>query len=292
MNILKKIRNGITYFDGGAGTLLQSWGLEAGEYPESWNISKPEKIIEMHRLYLEAGADIITSCTFGANRFKFENLDFVELNACDGGCVGGVSTLENPYIARTKLRKLRKYMPVSRNRLEKSIPTNMLWDKHLEYVPVFEMEGTRMEKRVKPKNYQDKEYFRQVRDSAIAICTYLCIQYNLKANSITTHCEGYQRYGSKYASNHSDIHHWWKMYQNYTISDFRNDVAKNIELRKKGMEFKSGKEALDFLVSKGRVNNKDYWEKVLVTTRNIEFLLIKWAEDYSKSLALYPENLE
>lgn len=143
-----------------------------------------------------------------------------------------------------------------------------------------------------PKNYQDKEYFRQVRDSAIAICTYLCIQYNLKADSITTHCEGYQRYGSKYASNHSDIHHWWKMYQNYTISDFREDVAKNIELRKKGMEFKSGKEALDFLASKGRVNDKDYWEKVLATTRNIEFLLIKWAEDYSKSLALYPENLE
>lgn len=75
MNILEKIRNGITYCDGGAGTLLQSWGLEAGEYPESWNITKSEKIIEMHRLYLEAGADIITSCTFGANRFKFDNLE-------------------------------------------------------------------------------------------------------------------------------------------------------------------------------------------------------------------------
>ncbi len=75
MNILEKIRNGITYCDGGAGTLLQSWGLSAGEYPESWNITKSEKIIEMHRLYLEAGADIITSCTFGANRFKFDNLE-------------------------------------------------------------------------------------------------------------------------------------------------------------------------------------------------------------------------
>ena len=75
MNILEKIRNGIAYCDGGAGTLLQSWGLSAGEYPESWNITKPEKIIEMHRLYLEAGADIITSCTFGANRFKFDNLE-------------------------------------------------------------------------------------------------------------------------------------------------------------------------------------------------------------------------
>ncbi|MBQ2847545.1 MAG: homocysteine S-methyltransferase family protein [Clostridia bacterium] len=75
MTILEKIKSRITYCDGGAGTLLQSWGLKAGEQPESWNITKPDKIIEMHRQYLEAGADIITSCTFGANRLKFDNLE-------------------------------------------------------------------------------------------------------------------------------------------------------------------------------------------------------------------------
>lgn len=75
MNILDKIKSGITYFDGGAGTLLQSWGLKAGEYPENWNITNPEKIVEMHRLYLEAGTQIITSNTFGANSLKFDNLE-------------------------------------------------------------------------------------------------------------------------------------------------------------------------------------------------------------------------
>ena len=75
MNILEKIKSSITYCDGGAGTLLQSWGLKAGEQPEMWNITNPDKIIKMHRLYLEAGAQIITSCTFGANRLKFDNLD-------------------------------------------------------------------------------------------------------------------------------------------------------------------------------------------------------------------------
>ncbi len=75
MTILEKIKSGITYCDGGAGTLLQSWGLKAGEHPESWNLTHPEKIIEMHRQYLEAGAEIVTSCTFGANRFKFNNLE-------------------------------------------------------------------------------------------------------------------------------------------------------------------------------------------------------------------------
>ncbi len=75
MTVIEKIRSGITYCDGGAGTLLQSWGLKAGEKPESWNITNPEKIMQMHRLYLEAGANIITTCTFGANRLKFDNLE-------------------------------------------------------------------------------------------------------------------------------------------------------------------------------------------------------------------------
>lgn len=75
MTILEKIKSGTTYCDGGAGTLLQSWGLMPGEYPEIWNLTHPEKIIEMHRQYLEAGAQIINSCTFGANRLKFDNLE-------------------------------------------------------------------------------------------------------------------------------------------------------------------------------------------------------------------------
>lgn len=75
MNVLDKIKSGITYFDGGAGTLLQSWGLKAGEYPENWNITNPEKIVEMHRLYLKAGTQIISSNTFGANSLKFDNLE-------------------------------------------------------------------------------------------------------------------------------------------------------------------------------------------------------------------------
>lgn len=77
MNILEKIRTSITYCDGGAGTLLQSWGLKSGEQPEMWNITNPDKIIEMHRKYLQAGAQIITTCTFGANRLKFDNLEEV-----------------------------------------------------------------------------------------------------------------------------------------------------------------------------------------------------------------------
>lgn len=46
---------------------------------------------------------------------SISDVDFVELNACSGGCVGGVLTVENPYIARGRLRTLKRYMPVTRN---------------------------------------------------------------------------------------------------------------------------------------------------------------------------------
>ena len=48
------------------------------------------------------------------------------------------------------------------------------------------------------------------------------------------------------------------------------------------MKFKDGNEALDYLAEKGRVSEKEYWEKVLVTTNKVEYLFMKWAEDYSK----------
>ena len=60
------------------------------------------------------------------------NLEFVELNACNGGCVGGTLNVENPYIAKARIRSLRKYLPVSRNRVENDaecdIPQDIMLD--------------------------------------------------------------------------------------------------------------------------------------------------------------------
>ena len=71
MNLLEKIRNSRTYCDGGMGTLLQARGLKPGELPERWNLTRPEDIIGIHLQYLEAGSNIITANTFGANVLKF-----------------------------------------------------------------------------------------------------------------------------------------------------------------------------------------------------------------------------
>lgn len=68
---------------------------------------------------------------------KFSNLDFIELNACSGGCVGGTLTVENPYVAKAKLDRLRKYMPVSKSHLESTELDNPFYEKEIEYAPVF-----------------------------------------------------------------------------------------------------------------------------------------------------------
>jgi 5-methyltetrahydrofolate--homocysteine methyltransferase len=54
--------------DGALGTQLQARGLEAGECPDAWNLSHPERVEEVARAYVEAGSDIILTNTFRANR--------------------------------------------------------------------------------------------------------------------------------------------------------------------------------------------------------------------------------
>jgi 5-methyltetrahydrofolate--homocysteine methyltransferase len=56
--------------DGGLGTQLIAAGLEAGQPPEAWVLEHPERLLAVHRAYVEAGAELIHSCTFGANRLR------------------------------------------------------------------------------------------------------------------------------------------------------------------------------------------------------------------------------
>ena len=63
-------------FDGGMGTMLQTQGLKTGELPESYNLLHPEIIEHIHGEYLAAGADIITTNTFGANRYKLSQYGY------------------------------------------------------------------------------------------------------------------------------------------------------------------------------------------------------------------------
>ena len=74
-----------------------------------------------------------------------KDLDFVEFNACNGGCVGGTLNVENPYIAKARLRSLRKYLPISRNRVDgQDVAEDVLSDKDF----FDNIEGLSMENRM------------------------------------------------------------------------------------------------------------------------------------------------
>ena len=65
-------------FDGAMGTQLQARGLAAGELPELLCITNPDEITQVHAAYVAAGADVITTNTFGANAAKLGDAATVE----------------------------------------------------------------------------------------------------------------------------------------------------------------------------------------------------------------------
>ena len=77
----KRLGRDILFFDGGMGTMLQARGLRLRELPESLNLTHPDLIGSIHREYLEAGADFVTTNTFGANRYKMEGSGYTVAEA-------------------------------------------------------------------------------------------------------------------------------------------------------------------------------------------------------------------
>ena len=77
MNLFEKIkeakqRGRPLFWDGAMGTQLIARGL-AGRAPEAWNLEKPELLREIHADYVAAGAEVIQTNTFGANRLKLKS---------------------------------------------------------------------------------------------------------------------------------------------------------------------------------------------------------------------------
>ncbi len=83
MNVLEFLKGNILCLDGGMGTLLQKQGLMPGEYPERWNITHKDIIRKIHKDYYDAGSNVVSTNTFGANILKFseEELDEIVKNA-------------------------------------------------------------------------------------------------------------------------------------------------------------------------------------------------------------------
>lgn len=72
-NFLARLRDGgIIVADGAMGTMLQAAGLPLGVAPEGWLLENPGAVGDVHRAYIEAGADLILTCTFGGTRPRLE----------------------------------------------------------------------------------------------------------------------------------------------------------------------------------------------------------------------------
>ena len=116
--------------------------MQSGSLGLGWGCSGGEASATLDERYL--AADGIENCIRVLESLENENLavDFVELNACPGGCVGGVLTAENPFISMVKLKSLRKTLPSVCNNLEdSSTPEYMRWNKTVDYQPILELDS-------------------------------------------------------------------------------------------------------------------------------------------------------
>lgn len=110
---------------------------ESGIIGVSWASSGGEASALLNDKYLAAdGIENVIRVLEELEDERIRELDFIELNACSGGCVGGVLCVENAYVAKARLQRLRKYLPVSKNHLRDEIPKRMNWQESLEFAPV------------------------------------------------------------------------------------------------------------------------------------------------------------
>ncbi len=105
-----------------------------------WASSGGESTAIFNESYLAAdGIENVIKVLDQLENGDFPNLEFIELNACPGGCVGGVLTIQNPFIAKARLQSLRRYLPVSENFVKDDggyIPDGFLFDNLPVYQPI------------------------------------------------------------------------------------------------------------------------------------------------------------
>ncbi len=112
----------------------------------SWAGSGGESAALLNEKYLAAdGIENVIRVLEELEDERIRELDFIELNACSGGCVGGVLCVENAYVAKARLQRLRKYLPVSQNHLPGDVPGDMEWEGKLEFAPVLKLSDDLME---------------------------------------------------------------------------------------------------------------------------------------------------
>lgn len=107
----------------------------------SWATSGGEASAIFNDKYLAAdGIENVNRVLDQLENGNISSLEFIELNACPGGCVGGAMTVENPFVAKARLQTLRRYLPVSQTFLRDEdkdyIPQSCFFDEVPTYLPI------------------------------------------------------------------------------------------------------------------------------------------------------------
>ena len=123
-----------------------------------WASSGGEATAVFNDKYLAAdGIENVMRVLEEMDNGSFPELEFVELDACPGGCVGGVMTVANPFIAKARLQSLRRYLPVSQNWAsdnDGTVPDEISVKEKIEYKPV--SLGESMDKSIKMMSEMEK----------------------------------------------------------------------------------------------------------------------------------------
>ena len=108
-----------------------SWGNSGGEAAATFTVR-----------YLAAdGIENVIKVLEEMEDERLSDQDFVELNACPAGCVGGVLNIENPYVAATRMKRLRNYRPVACNNIiGENIPGELFWDAEVEPITALRLD--------------------------------------------------------------------------------------------------------------------------------------------------------
>jgi 5-methyltetrahydrofolate--homocysteine methyltransferase len=140
MNVTDFLKSNMpVLFDGANGTEYQRRGLAVGSPPELWNLTKPEVVKQIHREYIEAGSQVVTTNTFGGNRIRLRaggiekeiltiNRQAVEiaLSAADGkalvaGSIGPLGAIIEPFGETTREQARQVFLEQAKLLLENGV---------------------------------------------------------------------------------------------------------------------------------------------------------------------------
>lgn len=111
---------------------------ETGRIGIGWARSGGEATAIFNENYLAAdGIDHVIHVLDLVENGNIPPLEFIELNGCTGGCVGGVLTVQNPFVAKARLQTLRRYLPISQNTLTQEEQTYISADYLFEDLPKY-----------------------------------------------------------------------------------------------------------------------------------------------------------